>query len=132
MSRAINIVLICLYQETIYQVKHQIFFVFLAIIKEKTPDTSIIREQPIQKTVKPKKRAKENSLTDVEKVGPKEKPLLFRNKVDYKGDTNEKTHVSEDSTTETDGCVINLPKEHKNEEDKEFKEYASEINDTNN
>ena len=45
--------------------------------------------------------------------------------------TNEKTHGSDDSPSETDGCVRNLSKEHENEEDEEFKEDNFEINDTN-
>ena len=56
---------------------------------------------------------------------------MFRNKVEYEDDTNEKTHGSDDSPSETDCCVRNLAKEHENEEDKEFKEDTSEINDTN-
>ena len=44
-------------------------------------------------------------------------PLLFWHKVYYEGDTNEKTNGSEDSTSETDGCVRNMYKEHRNEED---------------
>ena len=56
---------------------------------------------------------------------------MFRHKVDCKGDTNEKTHGSDDCPSGTDSCVRNLAEEHENEEDEEFKEYASEINDTN-
>ena len=56
---------------------------------------------------------------------------MFQHKVDYKGDTNEKNHNSDDSPSETDGCVRNLAKEHENEEDNELKEDTSEINDTN-
>ena len=37
----------------------------------KYPDTLIIRKQPIQEPVNPRKRAKENTLTDVEKTSPK-------------------------------------------------------------
>ena len=53
-------------KEKIYHVKHQILFVFIAGIKEKNPDTSIIIKQNIQEPVSPSKRAKENTLTDVE------------------------------------------------------------------
>ena len=56
---------------------------------------------------------------------------MFWQKVDYKGDTNEKTYGSDDSPSETNCCVINMAKEHENEEDKEFKEDTSKINDTN-
>ena len=56
---------------------------------------------------------------------------MFRHKVDYKGDNNEKTRGSEDSLSETDGCVKNLFKEHENEEDEESKEDNSNINNTN-
>ena len=42
---------------------------------------------------------------------------MFCNKVDYKGDTNEKTQGSQDSPNEIGGCVRNLAKEHGNEED---------------
>ena len=48
-----------------------------------------------------------------------------------KGDTNEKTHGSDNLPSETYGCVRNLSKEHENEEDKDFKEDTYEINDTN-
>ena len=51
-------------------------------------------------------------------------------KVDNEGGTNEKTRGSDDSPSETDGCVRNLAKEHENEEDEEFKEDTSEINGT--
>ena len=54
----------------------------------KTPDTSIIRKEPIQEPVNPRKRAIGITLTDVEKGSPKETPSSFRHKVDYKGDTN--------------------------------------------
>ena len=51
--------------------------------------------------------------------------------MDYKGDTNEKTHGYDDSPSETDGYARNLNKEHENQEEKELKEYTSEINGTN-
>ena len=41
----------------------------------------------------------------------------FKNKEDYIGDTNEKTHGSDYSPSETDDCVRNLGEEHKNKED---------------
>ena len=77
----------------------------------------IIRKEPIQEPFKPRKREKEDTITNVEKSCPKETPTFFWHRVDYKGDNNEKTHGSDDSTSETDGCVINLAKEHENEED---------------
>ena len=36
--------------------------------RKKNPETMIIRKQPIKEPVNPMKRAKENTLTDVEKV----------------------------------------------------------------
>ena len=99
--------------------------------RKKTSDTSIIRKKPIQEPVKTRKRAKEITLTDVEKACHKETPQFFWRKVDYKGDTNEKTHGYDDSPSETDGCVRNLAKEHVYEENEEFKEDTSEINNTN-
>ena len=79
---------------------------------KKTPETLILRKEPIQEPVNPRKRAKEDTITDVEKYSPKETPPLFWHTVDYKGNTNEKTHGSEDLPSETDGCVRNLTKEH--------------------
>ena len=56
---------------------------------------------------------------------------MFNHKVYYKGDTNEKTYDSDDSPSETDGCVRNLAEENENEDNKELKQDTSEINDTN-
>ena len=56
---------------------------------------------------------------------------MFKNKVDYKDDTNEKTHGSNDSPSETDIFARNLAEEHENEEDEEFKEDNYDIHDTN-
>ena len=47
------------------------------------------------------------------------------NKEDYAGGTNDKTRDSQtretgDSRSETDGCVINIDEEHKNEEDDDY------------
>ena len=83
----------------------------------KTSENSIIRKQPIKEPVNPRKREKENNLTNVEKCSPKETPPQFRHTVYYTYDTNEKTHGYDDSPIETDGCVRNLTKEHENEED---------------
>ena len=70
--------------------------------KRKTiPDTSIIRKQPIQEPVNPRKRVKYDTRNYVEKYSPKETPPSFRNKLDYKGDTNENTHDYEDSPSDT-------------------------------
>ena len=58
------------------------------------------------------------------------KPPPFKNKEDYIGDTNEKTRGSYDSPSETHGFPRNLDEEHENEEDEEFSENTSEINDS--
>ena len=50
--------------------------------RRKTPDTSIIRKQYIQELVNPIKMEKENTLTDLEKSIPKEKPPYFWHKLD--------------------------------------------------
>ena len=62
------------------------------------------------------KRETEDTIPDAGKVSPKETTTLFRNKVDYKGDNKEKIYGSDDSPSETDGCVINLTKEYENED----------------
>ena len=61
----------------------------------KTSDTSVIRKEPIQEPVNPKKRAKDDTITNIEKCCPKETPTLFRHKVYYRCDNNEKTHGSD-------------------------------------
>ena len=76
-----------------------------------------MEEKHIQEPVNPRKRSNEDTITYVEKYSPKETPPLFWHKVDYKCDTNDKTHVSDDSPRETDDCVRNLEKEHENEDD---------------
>ena len=48
---------------------------------------------------------------------------MFWHKVDYEGDTNDKTRGSDDSPSETDNFVRNIDKEHENEEDEELKKY---------
>ena len=98
--------------------------------RKKTPDTSVIRKEPIVVPVNPSKKSKEDTITDVEKYSLK-KPPYFRHKVDYEGDTIENNRCYDDSPTETDDFVRNLNKEHENEDDEEFKEDASVINDTN-
>ena len=56
-------------------------------------------------------------MPDVENNNNNKTDLLFKNKEDYIGDTNEKTRCSDDSPSETDNCAGNLGKEHENEED---------------
>ena len=50
---------------------------------EKTSDTLIMIKYPIQEPVKPRKRAEEDTIPDVEKISPKNKPPLFQYKVDF-------------------------------------------------
>ena len=57
-------------------------------------------------------------------------PPPLKNKEDYIGDTNEKKHEPDDSPSETDACVRNLEEEHENEEDEEYSETTTEINDS--
>ena len=97
----------------------------------KNPDTPVIRKERIGDTVNPRTRAKWDTVTDVEKYSLQKTPPYFRHKVDYEGNTYENNCCSDDSPTETDGCVINLDKEHENEYDEEFKEDTSVINITN-
>ena len=59
--------------------------------------------------------AKENSIPNVKKLA--KTPPPSKNNKDYIGDTNEKTHGSDDSPSESDGFARNLVKEHENEED---------------
>ena len=54
----------------------------------------------------------------------------MKNKEDNSGDTNGKMHGSNDSPSETDGCVRNLGKENKNEEYEEYIETTPEISDS--
>ena len=60
----------------------------------------------------------------------KKAPPPFKNKEDYIGDNNQKTSGSDDYTSESDGSARNLGKEHENEQDEEFSENTSEINDS--
>ena len=87
------------------------------------------RKKPIKESANPSKRAKENTLTDVEKNSPKETLPKVRHKLDYKGDTNEKTRGSDNSPGKTEGCKRNLSKELENKQDEKFIEDTSEIND---
>ena len=75
--------------------------------------------------------SKYDTIPILEKSIPKEATPLFWDKVYSKGNKNEKTQGYDNSQSETDGCVINLSKEHENEEDEAFKEDTYEINDTN-
>ena len=79
--------------------------------RNKNPDTSIIRQKPIKEPVNPMERAKENTLSDVEKGIPKEIPPLFWHKVDYEDDTNEKAHDYVNYPSKTERCVRKLAKE---------------------
>ena len=74
----------------------------------------ITRKETIQEPSNPSKRAKEDTTPYVENSIPKERTPLFQHKVDFKDDTNEKTHGSNNYPSETDGCVRNLAKEHEN------------------
>ena len=42
------------------------------------------------------------------------KPPPFKNKVDYRGDTNDKTRESDVSPSNTDNCARNLGNKYKN------------------
>ena len=66
----------------------------------------------------------------MKKTQLKNTPPPFKNKVDYRGDTNDKTRESDDSRSDTDVCARNLGDEHKNEEDEEYIENPPEENDS--
>ena len=74
-------------------------------------------KKTIQEPVNPRRTAKENTLTDVEKDSPKERPTSFCNRIDYEDDTNKQIIGSENSPRQTYVCVINIANEHENEED---------------
>ena len=87
-------------------------------IKEnKTSDSLVIRKKYIGDTVNPRKRSKDDTVTDVEKYSLHKTPPSFWHNADYEGDTYENNRCSDDSRTETDDCVRNLDKEHEHEED---------------
>ena len=88
----------------------------------------VIRKGPIGDTINPKKISKEDTVTNVERDSLHKTLPHFRQKVDYKSDTYENKHFYDNSQTETDDCERNLDKEHKKEEDEEFKVYPSMIN----
>ena len=54
----------------------------------------------------------------------------FKNKVDYRSDTNEKTRESDDSPSDADFCARNLGDEHKNEDDEGYIETPPEENES--
>ena len=54
---------------------------------KKTSDALIAGKETVQEPVNPNKSAKEDTIPDIEKSGPKETPPPFKNKVDYIGDT---------------------------------------------
>ena len=64
--------------------------------RKKTPGTLIIRKEPIQEPVNPRKKSKEVTIPDVGKSILKETTPSYRHMVDYIGDTNDKAHGSED------------------------------------
>ena len=80
--------------------------------RKKPSDNLITRKETIQEPVNPSKGAKEDTVPDVEKSSPRETLPSFKNKVDYKCDTNYKTHGYDVSPIETGGCARNLAKEH--------------------
>ena len=84
---------------------------------KKTPDTSVMIKERILDTVDPRKRVKEDTVTAVNIYSLQKTPPSFRHKVYYEVDTDESNCCSGDSPTETDDCVINLDKEHENEDD---------------
>ena len=51
--------------------------------RKKTPNTLMIRKQPIQEPVNPKKREKHDTITDVKKDNPKETHPSFFHRVYY-------------------------------------------------
>ena len=79
-------------------------------------ETLIKGKESIQEQDNTSKREKEDSIID--KKHNKKKPQPFKNKFYYRGDTNDKTRESDDSTSDTYFCAINLGYEQKNEEDK--------------
>ena len=85
--------------------------------RKKTPDTSVIRRETIGDTVNPRKRGKEDTVTDVEKYSLHKTLPYFWHNVDYECDTDEKNCCFDDSWTETDDFLRNLDKEHENEDD---------------
>ena len=76
--------------------------------RKKTSETLITGKEIIQESDNPSKRAKEDSIPDVENNNQIKTPAPFNNKEDYTGDTNEKNRGSCDSPSETGGCARKL------------------------
>ena len=75
-----------------------------------------------------------DSSIDETKHNLKLTPSSYTNKYEYVGGTNEKTRDSQtreydDSPSDTDGCARNLDDEHKNEEDDDYIDPSSFLND---
>ena len=61
----------------------------------------------------------DNSIEE-KKPNLKLTPPPYKNKQDYVGGTNNNTHESDYSPSDTDGCAINIDDEHKIEEDDDY------------
>ena len=77
--------------------------------RKKTTDTLITGKESIREIENPKKRAKQDIITDVETLSNQIKDP-FKYKEYNIGDTNEKTRGSDNSSIETDVCARNLGK----------------------
>ena len=73
------------------------------IKRTKISETLIKGKQSIQEPDNPSKRGKEDSIID-EKNIIKKTPPPFKNKVGYRGGTNEKIREPDDSRSDTNGC----------------------------
>ena len=65
----------------------------------------VIRKEPIGDTVNPRILSQEDNVTDNEKVYLRKTTQTFRNKVDYEGDTDEKSRFTDDSLTQNPLCI---------------------------
>ena len=81
------------------------------IKSKKISETLIKGKESIQEPVNPIKRAKEDSIIDEKKI-IKKIPPPFKNRVYYRGDTNQKTREYDNSPSDTDGCERNLGDEY--------------------
>ena len=89
--------LVCLLQEEILSSETpDTICIYRNNKRKKTPDTLIIRKQHIQETVNSRKRAKENNLTDVEKISPSFNHLF------------ERKHMIEDLEAELTGSLTKI------------------------
>ena len=79
-------------------------------------ETLIKGKESIQELYNPSKTAKEDSIIDERKHNPTKTPPPFKNKVDYRADTNEKTRKSQEYSSDTDGFSRNLGDKYKNKE----------------